>query len=133
MMKQLQEEEPSYYRSSDGVWKRTGGCSTECGACCQYMILPLHAAMLSQPPERLSDWIKWAEYHGIEILVDRGAGSISAKVSLKCEKLADDLTCSVYGTDERPIMCNKYPLHPLDLEGELAEICTYEFSKITST
>jgi Fe-S-cluster containining protein len=118
------EEAVRYYRSEDGIVRRTGNCRAECGACCEYMILPLHPNMLRHKGEKLDDWIKWAEYHGVEIIVD--AKEIRAKVPLKCEKLQEDKSCGVYGTDERPRMCSTTPRHPLDMEG-LEDVCSYKF------
>ena len=103
---------------------RSGGCTAGCGACCEFMILPLHPQLLKAEKAKLDDYKLWASYHGV--VVYEAPDGLMARVPIACEKLDEDKRCSVFGTDERPNMCSRTPKVPLDIEG-LEDVCTYKW------
>ena len=107
------------------VWLRSGECTPGCGACCEYMLLPIHPAIIANVGFR--DWCRWAELHdGIKIEGDW------IKLSIKCRELTEDKKCRVYGMPLlRPAMCERFPRQPVDLEG-LEDVCTYKFRALGS-
>ena len=128
-MRRYQPDEVIATQDESGTYQvRSGGCTVGCGACCEFIILPLDLRMKQADPERLKDFIYWAALHGVAI-TDSGDW-LAARIPLRCERLVTDedgdKTCGVFGTPERPVMCARYPRHPLDLEG-VADVCTYAF------
>ena len=116
-------EEAPLYRHGQ---VRVGGCNVGCGACCLYLELPLDPRLLTNTQERLADWIHWAELHGVKVYPS-GRGKdfqLVARVESKCTELTDDGRCGLYGKEERPDLCKRYPMHPLDTEG-VKDRCTY--------
>ena len=107
---------------------RAGGCTAGCGACCEFLILPLDQRLKDADPAQVADFVYWAKLHGISIS-DSGDW-YAARIPLACKHLTEDKLCGVIGTDERPDMCGRYPRLPLDLEG-VEDVCTYTFESIT--
>lgn len=67
------------------------------GMCCRYIELPL-ARPLTE------DERKWVELHpGLSI-----RGSV-LHLDISCSALTADGLCSLFGTDERPLMCAVWP------------------------
>lgn len=129
MVKQYVPDEVIAVQDVSGAYHvRSGGCTIGCGACCEFLILPLDPRMRQADPERLEDFIYWAGLHGVTIM--ESGDWWAARIPLRCEKLVEDAdgdkTCGVFGEPERPKLCVRYPRHPLDLEG-VAEVCTYRF------
>ena len=117
------QEEPLLYRHGS---VRVGGCTAGCGACCEFLNIPLDRRLLDAPADRLADWRHWVELHGI-LVYESGEGDdhqLVARIQSPCKHLTDDKRCAVFGEPERPQLCRKYPLHPLDLEG-VEDRCTY--------
>ena len=69
---------------------------TDCGACCEYMLLPL----------RDEDHAKWAKYHGVEVVTY--GSSLYVKINTPCKYLNEDKSCGVHGTDLKPKMCSEF-------------------------
>lgn len=69
---------------------------TDCGKCCEYMLLPVFS----------EDHAKWASYHGAEIV--RRKSGLWVKINTPCKYLNEDKTCAVYGKPERPEMCKTF-------------------------
>ena len=107
---------------------RGGGCTVGCGACCEFLILPLDKRLKDTDPAKLADFIYWAGLHGI-VISDSGDW-YAARIPLPCKHLTEDKRCGVFGTPERPTLCGNYPRLPLDLEG-VEDVCTYTFESIT--
>ena len=133
-MKTYQPDEVIALQDASGTYQvRSGGCTAGCGACCEFLILPLDPRMREADPKRLEDFIYWAALHGITIA--ESGDWLAARIPLACEKLvvdADgDKTCGVFDTPERPTMCKRYPRHPLELEG-VEDVCTYRFDSTPS-
>ena len=102
-----------------------------CGACCEYMIVPLDPRMLQSP--RLADWIKWAELHGCKVLVDSERGWFDLCIPQVCGELRYDARCNLIvedRLDERPEMCARYPQSEADLVG-VEHVCSYRFEPLT--
>ena len=99
----------------DGTeYLRTGECNGCLGkaTCCTYVRLPLAR-------ELNPDEIRWLQLHpGLSV-----EGS-SVRIDVTCSALADG-KCTLFGTDERPDMCAKYP----ELPG-LDSDCSYQFERI---
>mgnify|MGYP001605524450 CR=1 FL=1 len=126
MEKTLQTETPVVINN----YLRSGGCSLGCGACCQYLVLPLDKRLLNNTTERLDDFIYWAKLHGIEITND--GDWLAARIPLPCKELDQEtLLCKLYGTPERPDICNRYPRSPADILN--IKDCTYEFEIINDS
>ena len=128
-MKTYQPDEVIAVQDVSGTYQvRSGGCTAGCGACCEFLILPLDPRMRSADLGRLADFIYWASLHGVQIT--ESGDWLAARIPLHCEKLVvdedGDKTCGVFGTPERPAMCARYPRQPLELEG-VADVCTYKF------
>jgi hypothetical protein len=74
-------------------------CYAKCNAtCCRYAMMPLSG----------EDHAKWALYHGFKVYRIKQTGDYRALFPSKCSKLTEDGKCSVYGTKDRPDMCNDF-------------------------
>lgn len=72
-------------------------CKGICNAdCCKFMLLQLNNA----------DHALWARHHGFETFKTDDDLYV-VKIEKQCDQLENNL-CKVHGTDERPIMCDKY-------------------------
>ena len=109
------------------------------------LIVYLDQRVRNMDLERWMDTFKWASYHRVwiwrdedcyaEMPVDtrlsfRESGDwLACRIDLPCEKLDRDADgdgwCTVFGTPDRPDLCQRTPRHPLDVEG--IEPCTYKF------
>ncbi len=106
---------------------RQGECRPDCGACCEFVILPIDSRVATELEPYL-DWVKWLALHGMEAKLD-GRG-LRVRVPLKCMMLTRESKCQIYDHDEgphlgRPKMCANAPTCPEDLEG--IEGCSYTF------
>ena len=122
-----QQDEPAMLiKLSDGRrFVRTGSCQPDCGACCEFMKLPLDPRVETMP--EYNDYVHWAELHGVEIY--KQGDRLIAKIPLKCNELAEDKSCKVFGTSSRPTMCSHYPRTSNELE-EVADVCSYKVREI---
>ncbi len=88
-------------------------------------------AQAEEPPGVMTfdGWVTWLGLPPRGITVLRRFGqALLAYVPIRCSKLAEDGTCGVFNTSERPKMCAPYPEHPLDVQG--LDFCTYKFQPI---
>ena len=111
--------------SADGKWQRSGGCTVGCGKCCEFMVLPIrdreppYASLVRQatgyivwldlrinnlPTERFNDLSRWADYHGVKIILPdlacyipthdisiyESGDWLACRINLQCEKLERD-------------------------------------------
>ena len=104
-------------------WERSGGCHENCGACCEYLMIPLDPQYRGELTPREIGWVEWVQAHGIAIIGNK------ARVPLPCAHLTKDKKCAVYGTDKRPRMCAEGPRLPSEIVG-LEEICTYQWRRV---
>lgn len=103
--------------------RREGFCQENCAACCQYLVLQVNPQYAEN-----KDVKHWIELHGIN-LVKRG-GALWAYIPTPCSAL-DGTRCSLYGTEERPKVCDVWPTSQAeidDLEDHTGQDCTYRFS-----
>jgi len=122
----ITDGEPVVLRKGEDIYLRTGGCLADCGACCEFLTLPLDPRLRRAPQEKLADFIYWAKLHGIEIY--ESGDWLAAKIPLACTELTDDKRCGVYGTPARPTLCSTYPKNPLDLDG-VDDVCGYRIQE----
>ena len=99
----------------DGTtYRRTGECDG-CGGkapCCTYVKLPL-ARGLSE------DEMRWLDLHpGLSV------EGQAVRIEVPCSALANG-RCELFGTPERPTMCERYPELP-----EMDSGCAYTFERI---
>lgn len=74
-------------------------CKRSCtAACCKVALMPLHNV----------DHARWAKYHGFKIFRVKETGEYRAEFPVPCAKLTKEGKCSVYGTSDRPILCDDY-------------------------
>lgn len=96
------------------------GCAREgvpAAQCCTFMTLPL-ARPLSE------DETRWAELHpGVTI-----EGSL-ARISLTCSALVDG-RCTLFGSPERPAICERYPEMPEQMS--VLAGCAYTFTEVSA-
>ena len=124
----LQEEVPIYVRDSvtDKLMRRSGGCTLGCGACCEFMVLPLDARLRDQ--SWFEDYVAWAKLHDVAIYTD-AAERLVARLPIPCSQLTSDKLCALFGSDERPDMCGRYPRTVRELKG-VEDVCTYTFEEV---
>ena len=103
--------------------QREGFCKEGCGACCTFVLLNVNPAYLEK------DVRHWLNLHGIT-LSERG-GQVWAKISVPCSALTEDRRCGLFGTPERPKLCNDWPFNQVEidqLDAQMGEkTCTYSF------
>jgi hypothetical protein len=97
------------------------------------MFLPINPSVIpdgdnEKKVAEFEDWVKWMKLHGVTLFYSSN-GSLTANLPIKCSALTDEGLCGVFGTDDRPEMCNTYPQSGLELEG-LEEVCTFKFRKL---
>ena len=114
--------------SPGGGFIRKGGCTAGCGACCEFVILPLDPRILRAGREKIIDFITWAELHGLSIY--QSGDWVSCRIPLSCKHLVEDSDgdkhCGIMGQPERPKLCSRFPRFPVDLEG-IQDVCAYTF------
>lgn len=101
--------------------ERTGTCQPErCNAaCCRFLILDVNPIYLTDP-----DAAAWVGLHGIELA--EHDGRVLARIPLACLMLAPTGDCLLYGTPERPALCEAFPQTPASLTG-IEDLCTFGF------
>lgn len=107
-------------------WERSGGCHENCGACCEYLMLPLSPLIRYDPAYK--DWERWVRLHGIDV-TDSDKAHGKAHVPLPCGYLTEDKKCAVHGTEDQPRMCAEGPRLPSEIVG-LEDICTYKWRRV---
>ena len=115
---------------TDGkTYIRTGGCTVGCGACCEFVVLPVDPRAMNT--KGFEDWKNWLALHRIMVR-SHGTGprrGLEARIPLACIKLADG-ACGATD-EERPKMCGDYPEIPHDVMAYgLKDTCTYEFTEV---
>lgn len=102
---------------------RQGACQpVACGsACCRFMVLEVNPIYRTD-----RDQAAWLGLHGVDLLEVNGR--TVARVPVPCSALTEAGACGLYGTPERPEMCETFPDGPLALIG-LEDVCTYTFRR----
>lgn len=87
---------------------------TDRGMCCRYIELPLARALTD-------DEKRWVELHnGLTV-----KGTNVLRFDINCSALTDAGFCSLYGTADRPAMCDVWPDRP---EEQAPVGCAYRAS-----
>ncbi len=126
---------------------RSGECVAGCGACCKSISFPLRVSVGDNQIEVDRIYADdpglrhWVGLHGIQLqawgvgvmailpqpwVVRQSSYGDIAFIPQRCSALTGDNRCALHGQAERPLLCEVYPLHPLDLEG-LEGVCAYKF------
>jgi hypothetical protein len=117
----------------EGLAVRYGGCTAGCGACCEYVIVPIDQRIDLQPPDRLADFKHWLTLHGLSLHRSEATGELMLRIPTPCSRLEVDAEgdkfCGVYGTEDRPKLCADLPRYVESLH-ELKDICTYQWRVI---
>lgn len=133
--------------------KRTGECACGVAACCKVIAMPIPhpravrvlpgvviVPMLAQPA---ASFVHFLDVHGVGRVGDKAVvpvpmdkpatvkighygKALVAYIESACQQLADDGTCKLYGSPERPAACAAYPTALADLQ-EVKDVCTYHF------
>lgn len=127
MTKEYQPDEVVLQQQDGKVYVRSGGCTSGCGDCCQYVVVPIDPRVLDQPADRLEDWRHWLALHDVDIFFP-SEDRVSASIPLSCYELRGDGKCAVFGTDRRPEMCSTFPEKPRFLDPLYR--CTYKYREI---
>lgn len=111
-----------------------------------YIVVMLDPRVANMDIERWLDTVLWAGYHDVWMWRDSGPPYVemplgtklsfrqsgdwlACRIEIPCSKLVRDADgdgyCGVFGTSDRPDLCQRTPRHPLDVEG--IEPCTYKF------
>lgn len=110
---------------------RYGGCTAGCGACCEYLTVPLDPRINDNEPEKIEDLRYWLSLHGLTMYQD--GDQLSLNIPIPCSKLVTDedgdKICGVYGTDERPDLCSNLPRTIRGVRG-VEQICTYRWRAV---
>ena len=131
-MKKYQPDEVLLVVEQNGTPSvRYGGCTAGCGACCEYLVVPLDPVIKTVDPALYKDYAYWLSLHGLLLYVD--GSQLSLKIPIPCSKLETDedgdKICGVYGTDERPDLCSRFPRTVMGIRG-VEDICTYRWRAI---
>ena len=89
------------------------------------MVLPLDKRLADQ--SWFDDYVHWAALHDVDIY-EQG-DRLVARLPIPCSKLTDDKMCALFGSNERPDMCSRYPRTVRELKG-IEEVCTYTFEEV---
>lgn len=98
---------------------RSGTCQPEgCGsACCRFLMMFPGMGEAERA---------FYEARGLPI-IEFPTGDLGLKIEHRCQHLTDAGACAVYGTPQRPAVCDAYPTHPYDLVA--VEGCSYTFTR----
>ena len=103
---------------ADRTYIREGacdGCPKNPGACCQFVVLPERPLT--------ADELNWLRLHdGAEALMLAGA---RGRIDIPCSALVGGV-CSLYGSEQRPQMCVRYP----EIPEQLIEGCAYTLMEV---
>lgn len=126
-MFEARNEVPLYVRDqlTGKLMRRSGSCSPNCGACCEFMVLPLDKRLLEQ--SWYSDWVHWAKLH--DVIIYESGDRLVARLPIPCKELTEDKMCALFGSDERPDMCSRYPRSVREMKG-VEDVCTYKFEEV---
>ena len=103
---------------------RQGECNT-CngrGLCCSFLRLQVPPEYGTNP-----DVKNWVELHGVKVVTMDGG--TFAVLQQPCSALTEEGLCSLYGTPERPDLCNHWPATPAALMG-VEDDCSYSFTEV---
>lgn len=125
---QVIPDEAITFANGNKIQVRGGGCRQGCGLCCEYVIVPIDRRVLHS--DRLDDWEKWLNIHGIEMRVTPERCEI--RIPVECKWLLWDKSCGIHDDPERPEMCGRFPATPVDiLDTGLEEACSYTWKAAT--
>lgn len=104
--------------------RRTGECHA-CAECCQTVnITAVRDLTLSQHGS-LEELERYLGYRGIRVVgQDEERNLLFYEMDVPCSQLGPDNKCKVHGTPEKPLLCERYPTEPGDIEA-----CGYRFEK----
>lgn len=106
-----------------GEWMRSGSCDGCAageikGECCTKVAFPITPTAGRNP-----EVVKYFALHGIEV---KWWGDLPlAFVPLRCEALTTEGACSLYGTTDRPSICDEGPFNAWT--AQLFPHCSYSF------
>ena len=104
------------------MFVRGGTCTRGCGECCTSIRLQVPPAY-----ERTPDIKHWIELHGLKVV--RIGEAAFVVIPNRCSALTADNLCSLYGSADRPRLCDAFPATPAAITG-LEDVCTYEFRQV---
>ena len=107
------------------TYERQGTCTEGCGACCTFLRLQVPPEYGTNPDVR-----KWVELHDVRL--QELDGGLFAFIKQPCSALTEEGLCGLYGTPERPDLCNSYPMTPAALTG-IQDVCSYSFKEGITT
>mgnify|MGYP001571890559 CR=1 FL=1 len=97
---------------------RTGECDGckhgRVAQCCTFLAMPMQRHLSA-------DEARWAELHPGILVQDN-----FMVVNVACSALTDDGLCSLFGSPERPAMCERFP----ELPEQVPEGCAYKLVEV---
>jgi len=96
--------------------KREGKCHS-CGECCQTVNITVVKDVTLQQHGNLEELERYLSFRGISIVgSNEKRNELYYSIDIPCSELTSNKRCRVHGTEEKPLICNRFPESQEDIE-----------------
>ena len=106
--------------------KREGECHS-CGECCQTVNITAVRDVTLQQHGNLEELQRYLSYRGIRVVgSNEKRNELYYSMDLPCSELTPDNRCGVHGSEEKPLICNRFPESKEDIQD--IKNCGFRFT-----
>ena len=108
--------------------KREGECHS-CGECCQTVNITVVKDVTLQQHGNLEELQRYLSYRGINLVgSNEKRNELYYSMDIPCTELMPDKRCRVHDTEEKPLICNRFPESKEGIED--IKNCGFRFTRI---
>jgi len=105
---------------------REGECHS-CGECCQTVNITAVRDVTLQQHGNLEELQRYLSYRGIRVVgSNKKRNEIYYSMDLPCSELTPDNRCRIHGSEEKPLICNRFPESKEDIQD--IKNCGFRFT-----
>ena len=108
--------------------KREGECHS-CGECCQTINITAVRDVTLNQHGNLEELQRYLSYRGIRVVGNNEKrNELYYSMDIPCSELMPDNHCRVHGSEEKPLICNRFPESKEDIQD--IKNCGFRFKPI---
>ena len=108
--------------------KRNGECHS-CGECCQTINITAVRDITLNQHGNLEELQRYLSYRGIRVVGNNEKrNELYYSMDIPCGELTPDNRCRVHGSEEKPLICNRFPESKEDIQD--IKNCGFRFKPI---